>query len=91
MFRVYSKDQKVKFYLSPYTDVYFDDKKLAIRQTLYNCIVTLKTSPDYSKRLLGALQHGVDEITLFELLNEVLKREEVQETINGWMYKGVLE
>ena len=91
MFRVYSKEQEGNFYLSPYTDVFIDNEKLVIIQTLYNCIVMLKAAPDYSNRLLNALQQGVHESVLFKLLNEVLDNEEVEKTVNNWMCKGVLE
>lgn len=91
MFRVYSKEQSGKFYLSPYTDVYIDDEKLVIRQTIFECIVSLNTTPENSICILNALQQGIKEKEFYALLKKAVRWNEIQKTIYEWLRKGVLE
>lgn len=91
MFRVYSKEQSGKFYLSPYTDVYIDKEKLVIRQTVFDCIVSLNTVPEHSNCILNALQQGIEEKELYALLEKAEGRKESKKTVYEWLRKGMLE
>jgi len=91
MFRIYSKHQNGKFYLSPYTDIMIDTDKLLIRQTLFNCTIKVNCKPVWAQTLLKLLYMGVDEQVLLVYFKQDMSVKEAQRTINNWLRMGVLE
>ncbi len=93
MFRIYSKDQSGKLYLSPYADVHISEELLSVRQMIFNQTLTFPCSREDGKKLVRSLQDGIRDEDLLKLISGISTADDLEseEVLRDWIRAGVLE
>lgn len=92
MIRIYSIDQKNKFYLSPYVRVIHTEDCIILCQDLFNSWVSIPCAGKVRQQILLCFENGAEEKTIMNLLYSVFfDQQRASDHLTILQQAGVLE
>ncbi len=88
---IYSPDSINKIFFHQFTNVFFDNNNLILRNTVFKNTVSIKCTEDQAQNLCSILNNGAEFDELQNIIQNITQEENVSNIVNILIQRRIIE